>query len=420
MAHRPTFFLSSTIYDFRDLRGAIKLSLEARGCRVLASEFNDFGGNLDQHSYDACLTNIEQADYFVLLIGTRVGGWYDKQKRVSITRQEYRTAYELHRQGRIKLVTFVRSEIWQLKEDRAELANFLIDSAVLQDERKTIASAPSKFANDPDFVSGFIAEVGRNLETGRAVATGATKPTGNWIHQFRDFRDINDVLQPLAFTGLTSEDAAYRTALQGELLIIMSSLLENGTTGIVDPRIPLKKGLAAHPITVAIRDSGLLKVDLTAWNEFASVFYSALGTRFETVVVDDALTSTIFMAYDVDKGAYVQSAAYEALSKLWSEIRLFNDLSTSSNLSVLGESTPRMLGRNSGPYDLPADRVALLYSFAHRWINVVSLCESLILHLEGRPFVMPDLMTFSPISGHEDAILAGRVSIVDLRTALGI
>jgi hypothetical protein len=38
----PTFFLSSTIYDFKDLRSAIKYYLEQQGCRVLASDFNDF------------------------------------------------------------------------------------------------------------------------------------------------------------------------------------------------------------------------------------------------------------------------------------------------------------------------------------------------------------------------------------------
>ncbi len=107
MAHRPTFSLSSTIYDFRDLRSAIKFSLEERGCRVLASEFNDFGGNLDGHSYEACLTN----DYFVLLIGGRVGGWYDPNARVSITQQEYRTAYALNQQRKLRMVTFVRSEV---------------------------------------------------------------------------------------------------------------------------------------------------------------------------------------------------------------------------------------------------------------------------------------------------------------------
>jgi hypothetical protein len=48
---------------------------------VLASEYNDFGGNLDQHSYEACLANIDQADFFVLLIGSRVGGWFDESTR---------------------------------------------------------------------------------------------------------------------------------------------------------------------------------------------------------------------------------------------------------------------------------------------------------------------------------------------------
>lgn len=420
MAHRPTFFLSSTIYDFRDLRSAIKFSLEARGCRVLASEFNDFGGDLDQHSYEACLTNIEQADYFVLLIGARVGGWYDKPSRISITQQEYRTAYELHRQGKLKLVTFVRSEVWQFKEDRKELARSLSEFGIIESERKAITGAPSKFANDAEFVSGFIAEVGRNLETGRAVSTGSVKPTGNWIHQFRDFRDIHDVLQPLAFTGLTSEDAAYRIALQGELLLVMSQLLEKDATGIFDLRAPLKRGLEAHPLTVEVRDRGWITVDLKAWNAFATVFYAALGTRFDTVVIDDALTSTIFLDYDAAKGAYVQSPAYEALSKLWSEIRQFNELGTTANLSVLSESSPKTLGRKSGQHDLPADKVALLYSYAQRWINIVSLCEALILHLEGRPFVMPALMPFSPIAGYEEAILAGRVSVADLRAGLGI
>src|SRR3546814_3390935 len=34
----PTLFLSSTVFDFADLRSALKDYLELRGCRVLASE----------------------------------------------------------------------------------------------------------------------------------------------------------------------------------------------------------------------------------------------------------------------------------------------------------------------------------------------------------------------------------------------
>lgn len=420
MAHRPTFFLSSTIYDFRDLRSAIKFSLEARGCRVLASEFNDFGGNLDQHSYEACLTNIEQADYFVLLIGARVGGSYDAKAGISITQQEYRAAYERHQQGTLRIVTFVREEVWQLKEDRKELGRFLSEMSLTDSERKVIVGSPSKFANDANFISAFITEVGRNLETSRAVMTGRAKPTGNWIHRFRDFRDIHEVLQPLAFTGLTSEEAAYRKALQGELLIVMSRLLTKHDGRVIDLRPPLKRGLDAHPITVETRDRGWVTVDLKAWNAFTTVFYQAMGTRFETVVIDDALTSTIFLNYNADKGAYEQSPAYEALSRLWDEIRHFNEFATAEHLSVLTETSPRSLGRKTGQHDLPFTKVAILYSIAHRWINVVNLCQALILHLEGRPFQAPELMPFSPIVGFEDSIQAERVSVSELRTALGI
>jgi hypothetical protein len=420
MASRPTFFLSSTIYDFRDLRGAIKFSLEARGCRVLASEFNDFGENLAQHSYEACLSNIAQADYFVLLIGSRVGGWYDAPARVSITQQEYRAAYELHLQGKLRLVSFVRQEVWQLKEDRKELTRYLSNLSLTDSEKTAVATAPSKFANDADFVAAFITEVGRNVETGQAVKTGSAKPTGNWIHQFRDFRDIHDVLGPLAFSGLTSEDAAYRQALQGELLKVMSALTAKADGQVLDFRPRLKRGLTAQPITVETRHLSHQTVELQAWNDFTTAFFQVMGLRFETVVIDDALTSTIFLDFDPDRGGYVQSAAYDALSKLWDEIRQFNGLSTMDNVAIIFATTPKALGRKTGPYELSTDKVALLYGLAHRWINIVSLCQALIAHLAGQAYQAPELLPFSPIQGLEEHIMSERVTPADLRVALGL
>lgn len=420
MARRPTFFLSSTIYDFRDLRSAIKFSLEERGCRVLASEFNDFGGNLDQHSYEACLSNIEQADYFVLLIGARAGGWYDEAQRVSITQQEYRAAYELHKQKKLRLVSFVRSEVWQLKEDRKELARFLKESDMADAEREAVSRSPSKFANDAEFVSKFILEVGRNVETGRAVSEGTLKPTGNWVHQFRDFRDIHDVLAPLAFTGLTSEEAAYRKALQHELLIVMSALLAKVDGTVIDMRPGLKRGLDAHPITRAVRDAGRITVDLDKWNSFTTLFYQIMGLEFESVVINDALTSTIFLDYDGEKGAFVQSPVYDALSRLCDEMRRFRSIATTEVFAFLGETSPRALGRKTGNYTLPAEKVGLLYSVAHRWINIANLTQALILYLEGQLFQMPDLMAISPIVDFEEIYQSERVSPGELRAALGI
>lgn len=419
MTQRPTFFLSSTIYDFQDLRGAIKFSLEERGCRVLASEFNDFGGTSErQHSYDVCLSNIEQADFFVLLIGSRVGGWYDVAKRTSITQQEYRTAYELHCQGKLRLVTFVRDEVWQLKEDRRELERYLVEQNLADRERKTVAAAPSKFANDAEFISGFIAEAGRNLETSRAVTSGGPKPSGNWLHRFKTFRDIHDVLAPLAFSGLTSEEAAYRKALQGELLIVMSRLCAKSDGNVLDLRGGLKKGLDANPITMEMRAADRVTVDLASWGAFSTILFQVIGLRFETVVIDDALTSTIFLNYDAEQGGYVQSPAYEALSRLRDEIRQFNELCISENLSIIFETSPRSLGKKTGTMTLPLPKVGAVYSLAHRWINIVRLAHALILNLEGEAFQMPELMPFSPITGFEDAIQAERVSAADLRNAI--
>lgn len=40
--NKPVVFISSTIYDFRDLRSALKFWLEEFGYEVMASEWNDF------------------------------------------------------------------------------------------------------------------------------------------------------------------------------------------------------------------------------------------------------------------------------------------------------------------------------------------------------------------------------------------
>lgn len=421
MAHRPTFFLSSTIHDFRDLRSAIKFSLEQRGCLVLASEFNDFGGSLDLHSYEACLSNIERADFFVLLIGSRVGGWYDSKKRISITQQEYRKAYEMHRSGRLRLVSFVRDEVWQMRDDRRELERHLADTTLTESDRAIVRAAPSRHADDAEFVSGFIREVGRNVETGRAVGSGKTKPTGNWLHRFRDFRDIHDVLHPLAFTGLTSDEAAYRKALENELLLCASRLFEKSEGQVIDPRRTLRECMATNPIRVADRDEGVVVVDLEVWNRFATVcMFASIRSGFRPNVITDALTSTIFLDYDRENGVYVQTDAYDALSKLCGELRQFEELATADNLSIFYRTTPSALGRSTGSIELDAMEVAVVYALAHRWINILDLCLALVAHVRGGEFAAPQLMPFSPIEGLEEAIRGTQVSVSDLREVLGI
>ena len=198
MNNTPKVFISSTVYDFKDIRSALKFYLEEHGYIVYTSESSDFKVDVKVHSYEACLNLIDECDYFILLIGSRVGGWYDKENKISITRQEYRHAYQLHQQGGLQILSFVRNEVWQLKETRNELTRYLenIDSFD-KDLIADIVNAPTKFANDAQFVSDFIQEVGKNAETKTAMQDKALLPTGNWIRLFDSFKDIIDSLKEL-------------------------------------------------------------------------------------------------------------------------------------------------------------------------------------------------------------------------------
>src|SRR3546814_3002892 len=173
----PTLFLSSTVFDFADLRSALKDYLELRGCRVLASDFTYFTHPLDKDSYEACLAAIGQADLFVIFIGRRVGGWYDELNRISITRAEYRHAYELAKAGRIRILCFVRSDVWNHRQSVRDLTKALqADPEISEQQREKLASHPTLAMDNAEAIISFIDEVTRNNETAVAVRGLGTAP----------------------------------------------------------------------------------------------------------------------------------------------------------------------------------------------------------------------------------------------------
>jgi len=192
---KPKIFISSTIYDFSDLRSAIKFFLESYGYEVLLSEYNDFQKDLTKNSYEACLKAIENCQYFILLIGSRVGGYYNTKNKISISQQEYRKAYELHKQGKLKILSLVRENLWIIKNERSKLQKVLIKDYknkydLSKKDIKKIANFKGAIADDAEFIINFINEIGRVEE----MKTGE-KPVGNWIHQFKTFSDIVEVLK---------------------------------------------------------------------------------------------------------------------------------------------------------------------------------------------------------------------------------
>jgi hypothetical protein len=183
---RPRVFVSSTIFDFADLRSAIKYWLEESGYEVAASEFNDFPKDVEQNSYDACLTAIDSCQYFILLIGARAGGRVSASTSTTITMAEYRRAYERAKEGKLKIVALVRRSVWNLREDRGALADLIKskyqeEHGLSAEDVSSIRNHASRIVVDAEIIFAFISEVARADEM-RAAAKdpAAPLPVSNW------------------------------------------------------------------------------------------------------------------------------------------------------------------------------------------------------------------------------------------------
>jgi len=408
---RPTFFLSSTIFDFRDLRGAIKHTLEARGCRVLASEYNDFQKPLDRHSYDACLSAIEQADYFLLLIGNRVGGWYDKGNQISITQQEYRTAYRLQRAGKIRIITFVRSEVWQFRSDYKALQEHLSRLELEKSMASSILGFPNRTVEDAAFLVKFIEEVAKNKETALAVATGGELPGGNWVHVFQEYADLHRVLETLLLSGLPLEEAAFKRALRHELIeVLRSACIKSESGEAKSPRDFVEEFDNAFAVPNARKYEPVVAVPAKAWWRFVSVMIHWVRGGIRCFVVRQALLSSAFLEFDLHTGEIRETAVYRALFRLMGNISQLNEAINSGALEVIFQTQSRSDISDREYLEIATDRVLMLIGVGLGWVNVVELAAAIIAHLDGAPFIEPRPERQSPIKGLDLLLEAERPS----------
>jgi Domain of unknown function (DUF4062) len=408
---RPTFFVSSTIYDFRDLRSSLKFYLEEQGCKVLASEFNDFRKPLDQHSYQACLEAIHAADYFVLLIGSRVGGWYDEPNRVSITQREYREAYELHRQGKLKLFSFVRADVWQIKEERRALAKYLDTLALAEEIKKDVANFPSKSATDADFISSFLNEVGRNKETAAAVKSGSAAPTGNWINVFSDFRDLVRVIDGALFSASPTEDLTLKRLLRRELREFISQCLVKIKAGSVySPRSTIDRFHQETAISLDDRKDSVKTVNTKTWDLLSSLSIGLMGLQLHPVVLDRAVSLPTFLTFDLNSDSYQETPVYEALLQLQDEIRRLKRANTTDVMSLVYEHSPKSQPHRGPTIKIDTMKLAMFLHLMDRWANVIELSRAILQHLDGAPYRQPSLRPSSPIHGMEEQLVEQRLT----------
>lgn len=85
---KARIFISSTCYDLSPVREELDDYLTSLGFEVLNSQKPGFGVTPGMHSHSACLDQVREADYLLLIIGRRRGGTHIGSEK-SITNEEF-------------------------------------------------------------------------------------------------------------------------------------------------------------------------------------------------------------------------------------------------------------------------------------------------------------------------------------------
>lgn len=409
---RPTIFISSTVLDFADLRSAMKDYLEARGCTVLASEYADFPKSLDKHSYDECLATIERADLFVLLIGRRRGGWYDETKRISITHAEFDRAVELAEQGRMKILCFVRQEVWDHRQSVKELRGALATEKELDiAARNKIIFHKTEFMDHPEAIIAFVDAVARNQQTMLASRGQAKPPIANWIHPFTTFAQVRQAIDPLVTSGLAVREAAGRKALEAQLEVLLQGLLANGKDGPLSPYflaldLVKKMGLRIDALIGGVR------LDKQSWSCFFLLALMCARAEADPTALSPALGSDLLLQYDPAAGAFCRTAEYDLLVAVIDQIRRFakTDGEALSELARLGQSA------DASGCSLPAVVAAAWLQRILRWAELIASARSLACSLGGGPLTVLPPLPRSPFQEQEADFTEEEVTLSAVRS----
>lgn len=367
---QPRVFISSTICDFYDIRSAMKYWLEEMGFIVQLSEYNDFEKDTNKNSCEACFKTIASCDYYVLLIGSRVGSFYDEPNKVSVTQQEYKYAYERAKAGDIRIISFVRSAIWNIRDDRNALSEFLKQCKSNNEELnnatiKKIETHPSSFVNDADFIFKFIDEVSRKEEMKKAVKGEAEYPIQNWIHQFSGFKDIVDVLK--------NELHIDKGLLHKLSLIKIENEIVTNLTHLASKTE--KSGIIYFPYTLASKIKKEFPKEIQFNNISVNLTQESIGYLSNIIVtglvgipnltskyIEQAIDSGVFLEYNQQENTFKQSMLQKALIDLTYQIaNIKNANKTFNNINLIQKCIRIKPNITTGLFEVVANDTTLYF-----------------------------------------------------------
>lgn len=415
---RPRVFISSTIYDFRDLRSSLKFWLDEFGYQVQSSDFNDFEKDINKNSYKACLAAVEKAQYFVLLIGSRLGGYYDERKKISITQQEYRKACQVAKVKGLRLIIFIRQDLWDVKDDRKALIeylteNYLKENKLKREDLKKIPFHKSKIVSDAEFVFNFIDEVCKKQEMKEAVKKGVPFPKGNWTHRFSTFKDIVDVLRNELPLSMRLSQLAYLFNVKMEIGNNLKEFFSREKGNLVFQGEWAR--FAIEKISGGVTDNSSLKGDHLRWL-CSYLLLNRAANDMSTEFIDEALKSGEFLEYCVKIKAYKASDFHEALFQLKKQILLFR---SASSYAKEHQEFILKYKQYRGDVKVPVPNIELLTISAmfNSQVNILTLSRYVIAHINNVKVMKLSDLALKPIHAcrmETERISAEKVSCDDV------
>ncbi|MCL2565687.1 MAG: DUF4062 domain-containing protein [Defluviitaleaceae bacterium] len=398
---KPRVFISSTIYDFYDLRSALKYWLSEAGYDAQLSEHPDFSKDSSLNSYDACLNSIHSCDYFILLIGGRRGGTLTDCDSISITRKEYREAYKLAMEEKIKIVTFLRKGTADRLHERESIAIALDGEG---NENKKSSSShfktdiwihPSEYLQDPYHTKNFIDEVTKGAE-GIAIKTGY-----NWINLFEQFSDIITVLKNELGFNLPLSRMISKNNVEKTILRNMKGILQKfsyAKTGddlnwFLMIREELYTFMQEHEKAQAswyrnitfTKSKAFLASQLVSWHKNGV-------DMIDSHAFEQALSSGNYFKYNREANKYEDTKFAKAFRDMHLEIGLLKDRANSIDnalINRIGEIIKGMGNRQQESYDFDVMDLLMVLSVYESRYNIVELSRYLLQLLRNETNELP-------------------------------
>ncbi|RYE25157.1 MAG: DUF4062 domain-containing protein [Sphingobacteriaceae bacterium] len=369
---KPTFFISSTIFDFKDMRSAIKWWLEDNQYKVNASEYNDFDKPVGDNSYESCLKAIDNSDYFILLIGDRFGGMYDDT--ISITQMEYRHAYQRMQQGKLKIINFVRQDtLTKADEYKNQIRGTKIDIAAL-----------NKADKEKHNIFLFIQEVRRVEDMKNDL-----RPKNNWLHQFNGFPDVLNALNIELGDkiGLNYKSKRFMIGqnLMDNIRLLMINRQDYGvmTRGFINEKLFKSFKLDLDVATIQLTKPQQINL---------GIFYISYlqVSKLKTLPIEKFYNEGFFIEFDKEINDYASKDLNELASAVLGSYQAYNSLHSSlyaSSADVIAKLAKKANG------ELPIVNTTLIFNAIRLYdiiLNCIDSSKNLYKALWHMEYVIPE------------------------------